>query len=69
MEPSSQEYLSGLPFPSLGNLLDPGIEAEFLASPALKDGFFITSTTWEALNAYIHIYILRDSIYMMFKTG
>ena len=34
-----------------------------------KDGFFITSTTWEALNAYIHIYILRDSIYTMFKTG
>ena len=69
MEPSNQEYLSGLPFPSLGNLLDPGIEPEFLASPALIDGFFITSTTWEALNAYIHIYILRDSIYTMFKTG
>ena len=26
MEFSRQEYWSGVPFPSLGNLLDPGIE-------------------------------------------
>ena len=32
-----QEYWSGLPFPSPGDLLDPGIE--FL-SPALAGGFF-----------------------------
>ena len=30
---SRQEYWSGLPFPSLGNLLDPGIEP---GSPALQ---------------------------------
>ena len=30
---SRQECLSGLPFPSLGDLLDPGIESE---SPALQ---------------------------------
>ena len=33
MEFSRQEYWSGLPFPSLGDLLDPGIEPE---SPALQ---------------------------------
>ena len=33
MEFSRQEYWSGLPFPSLGDLLDPGIEPW---SPALQ---------------------------------
>ena len=32
-----QEYWSGLPFPSPGDLPDPGIEP---ASPALADRFF-----------------------------
>ena len=32
-----QEYWSGLPFPSPGELPDPGIEPE---SPALAGGFF-----------------------------
>ena len=40
-----QEYWSGLPHPSPGDLPDPGIEP---TSPALAGGFFITSTTWEA---------------------
>ena len=40
-----QEYWSGLPFPTPGDLPNPGIEP---ASPALADGFFTTSTTWEA---------------------
>ena len=39
MEFSRQEYWSGLPFPSLGDPLDPGIEP---ASPALAGGFFTT---------------------------
>ena len=34
---SRQEYWSGLPCPSPGDLPDPGIEP---ASPALADGFF-----------------------------
>ena len=33
---SRQEYWSGLPFPSPGDLPDPGIE---LGSPALQAGF------------------------------
>ena len=34
-----QEYWSGLPFPSPGDLPDPGIEASSLTSPALAGGF------------------------------
>ena len=37
-----------VPFPIPGDLSDPGIEPEFLASPVLAGGFFTTSTTWEA---------------------
>ena len=37
-----QEYWSGLPFPSPGNLPDPGIEPKSLASPELAGGFFTT---------------------------
>ena len=40
---SRQEYWRGLPFPSPGNLLDPGIEPCLsLALPVLADGFFTT---------------------------
>ena len=42
-----QEYWSGLPFPTAGDLLDPGIKPESLVSPALADGFFTTHATWE----------------------
>ena len=46
-----QNYWSGVPFPSPGDLPDPGIKPESpksLMSPALAGGFFTTSTTWEA---------------------
>ena len=43
---SRQRYWSGLPFPSLGDLPNPGIEPESLRSPALAGRFFITSATW-----------------------
>ena len=45
---SRQEYWSGLPCPSPGDLPNPGIEH---VSPALAGELFTTSTTWEA-----HIY-------------
>ena len=35
---SRQEYWSGLPFPSPGDIPSPGIEAECLMSPALAVG-------------------------------
>jgi len=38
---SRQEYWNVLPFPSLGDLSEPGIEPLSLVSPALPGGFFI----------------------------
>ena len=40
---SRQEYWSGLPCPSPGDLPDPEIKPASLMSPALTDGFFMTS--------------------------
>ena len=54
---SRQEYLSGLPFPSPGDLPNPGIEPVSLASPALAGRFFTTGTTWEAIYIYMYTYI------------
>ena len=45
---SRQEYWIELPFPSPGDLPDPGIKPASLMSPALEDGFFTASATWEA---------------------
>ena len=49
MEFPRHEYLSGLPFPTLGDLPDPGTESSSLSSPTLTGRFFTSSTTWEAL--------------------
>ena len=43
---SRKDYWSGLLCPPPGDLPNPGIKP---ASPALADGFFITSTPWEAV--------------------
>ena len=45
---SRQECWSELPFPPLEDLPNPGIKPVSLASPALADKFFTTSTTWES---------------------
>ena len=47
MELSRQEYWSGLPLSTPGDLPNPGIEPASLASPVLSRGFFTTSATWE----------------------
>jgi len=39
MEFPKQEYWSGLPFPTLGDLPDPGIKPVSLVSPALAGRF------------------------------
>ena len=46
---SRQEYWSGLPFPSLGDLPNPGIEPTSLTSPALAGGFFTTSVQFSSV--------------------
>ena len=43
MEFFRQEYWSGLPFPPLGDLPDPGTEPSSLASPALAGRVFNTA--------------------------
>ena len=55
---SRQEYCSGLPFPSPGDLPDPGIEP---ASPTLAGGLFITEPPTLGLfffppNPQVHVY-------------
>ena len=42
LEFSRQEYWSGLPFPTPGDLPDLGIEPTSLVSPTLASGFFTT---------------------------
>ena len=48
MGSSMQEYWSGLPCPSPGDLPNPGIEPGSLMFPALTGGFFTPNITWEA---------------------
>ena len=48
---SRQKYWCGLPFPSPGDLPNPGIKPESLMSPALAGRFFTTSATWEPQSA------------------
>ena len=48
MEFSRQESLSGVPFPSPGDLPKPGVEPASLASPALAGRFFTSVATWGA---------------------
>ena len=55
---SRQEYWSRLPFPTPGDLPNPGVEPVSVVSPALAGRFFTTSATWEALYINICIYAL-----------
>ena len=45
---SRQEYWSGLPCLPPGDLPNLGIKPVSIMSPALADGLFTTSATWEA---------------------
>ena len=49
LEFSRQGYWSGLPFPSPGDLPDPGIKPVSLASPILARGFVTTEPRWKSL--------------------
>ena len=49
-----QEYWDGLPFPSSGNLLDPGMEP---VSPALAGRFFTTEPAGKLISKGIAILI------------
>ena len=63
MEFSRQEYWSGLPVPSPGDLSNPGIEPASLVSPALAGRFFTTCATWEAPLSLCTCVIVDNKIY------
>ena len=51
---SRQEYWSGLPCRPPGDLPDPRIEPESLASPALAGGFFTTESPEKLISMFEH---------------
>ena len=61
-----QEYWSGLPFPSPGDLPDPGVES---ASPVLAGGFFTTEPLGKAmkLGNRAHYTVIFLCIYLKFS--
>ena len=63
MEFSRQEYWSGLPFPSPGDLPNLGTEPVSPMSPALAGRFFTTSSTWEAQD---YCSVLLFAVYLKF---
>ena len=48
MELTWQEYWSGMPFLTPGDLPKPGMKLVSLVSPALASGFFTSNANWEA---------------------
>jgi len=54
MEFSRQEYWSGLPFATLGNLREPGIKPMSSASPALAGRFFTTPPHGNPHSIYVN---------------
>ena len=63
MEFSRKEYWSGLPCPSPGDLLDPGIKPTSLVSPTLAGGFFNTSATWE-VHKYVYMHARSIKLFL-----
>ena len=48
-----QEYWNGLPFPSLGEIPDPGIKLAFPASPTSTGRFFTTEPSGESKSTVV----------------
>ena len=69
---SRQEYWNGLPCPSPEDLPDPGIKSMSLATPALADEFFTTSTNWIYIythtHTHTHTYIYTHTHIYAFST-
>ena len=56
---SQQEYWHGLPFPSPGDLPDPGIEPVSSASPELQVGSFIVESWGKPHNLMMRLKLVR----------
>ena len=50
---SGQDYWSGVPFPSLGDLYDPGIKLTSLVSPTLAGGFLTTAPPGNPYSSFL----------------
>ena len=60
-----QEYSSGVPFPSPGELPDPGIKP---LAPALAGGLFTTEPPGKSYYIYICVYIYKHikTLYVLY---
>ena len=65
MEFSRQEYWSMLPFPTPGNLPNPGIKPTSLASPALAGRLFITALSGKRNTIWYHLYVKSKNMKQM----
>ena len=63
-----REYWSGLPFPPLGHLPDPGIEPESPVSPALAGGFLTTEPPVKPLTSLPRQVSPAYPLYLAFST-
>ena len=69
MKFSRQDCWSGLPFPSSGDLPNPGIEPPSLVSPTLAGRFFTSRVTREAQQLIIcHIYFFINHLFLLLVT-
>ena len=64
MEFSRQKYWSGLPFPSPGDLPDPGIKPTSLASPSLAGRFFTSWATRKPFVLFVHGEVIFFTLYV-----
>ena len=54
---SQAKILAWFPFPSSGDLPNPGIEPTSIVSPAMAGRFFTSSNTWKAQDILLQIII------------
>ena len=66
---SRQEYRSGLPFLSPGDLPDPGTELRSLVSPALADGFFTTEPLGNPIEPFKTCQIILQKVHEVTLTN
>ena len=59
-----QEYWNWLPFPTPGDLPDPGIKPVFLASPALAGGLYLCHLGSPIYFTYKYIYSFQITSYI-----
>ena len=57
MEFSRQNW-NGLPFPTPGDLINPGVGHTSFVSPALAGGFFTNCDNWEAFKVNFDVMAL-----------